>query len=129
MLGQLDFGLGVGRGIFATAYRLELGFFPQAGGVGCRFFHQSGGVFFRALADLGAGLACRGQNSGSLLAEKRGHDVFVEHAGGRHAPRLHGFEFTFEETLALLQPGQFGRHHPQEVANLGLVVSAAGNGE
>ena len=129
LFGQFNFCLGVGCGIFTTTHRLEFGFLAEARSIAGCFLHEAGGGLFGALADLGACLAGHRENPGGFFAEKRGDHFLVEHARRRHAPGLHGLEFTFEESLAFLEPGEFSRHHAQEVAHLGLVVAAARNGE
>ncbi len=129
LFGKFDFGFGICGCIVATAHRLEFGLFAQPGGVSRGFFDQAGGVFLGPLADLGARLAGSPEDTGGLFAEQGGHDLFVEHSGGGHPPCLHRLQFAFEEPLALLQTGELGRDHAQEVAHLGLVIATACDGE
>ena len=118
LLGHLDLGLGVGRRIGPAPSGLDLGLFAQALHLVGGFAQQAGGALLGSRLDLCCGLARGVQDARRLLAEHPGDELLVERHRRRRCAPLRGAQLAFEEALTLLQAGQLGRHHPQELTDL-----------
>ena len=123
LLGHRPFGLGVGQGVAAPARRFEVGLLALALGLLGGLAQQSRGAFLGLGADRGGALAGGGEDARRLLAEQLGHRVVVDHRLRRRA-LLGVAQLALEEALALLQAGQLGGDHAQEVTDLLLVEAA-----
>ena len=125
----MQLGFGVGGSILTAAGRLDFGLLAYALRlIGC-LAQQPGGAVLGAGLDLRSTLAGRVQDASSLLTEHAGDDFFVEHCGRSAAVAARRAQLALEEHLALLQAGEFGGNHSQQIANLGRLVPAPRRGE
>ena len=129
LLGHLQLRLGVGAGILTTTGRLDLGFLAQALRLVGGFAQHTRCAIFGAHLDLVRCLACGGENANSFLTQHACDKFFVQCDTGAGSVALRRAQLTLKELFALLQPRQFGCHHPQELAYFLGLVPAAGSGE
>ena len=125
LLGHRQLGFGIGGGVLATAGSFDLGFLAHPLGLVGGLAQHARRVLLGADLDLRGGLACGGEDARRLLAEQPGDDFFVECDVGVRVTALGRAQLALEELLPLLQPGQFGGDHAQEVAHIGLLEPLA----
>ena len=129
LLGHRQLGLGVGRRIGTAAGGLDFGLLAHPQRLVARLAQQARRVLFGLLADLGRCLACGAEHACGLLAEQTGERRVVEADVVEVGVGLGRAELTLEEPLTLLQATEFGGDHPQEIADLVLVVAAPARAE
>ena len=128
LLGHRQLGLGVGGGVAAPAGGLQLGLLADPPGLVAGLAQQLGGAVLGPAADRRAALAGGLQDARRLLAEQARRRLVVERQPSvDDRAGLGGAQLALEEPLALLQAGQLGGDHAQEVADL-LLVEAAPRG-
>ena len=130
LLGHRQLGLGVGGGIGAAPAGFQLGLLAHALSLLAGLAQQPRGPLLGLGPDRRRALARRLQDARRLLAEQAGGRVVVDdRTAVGDGDRLRRPQLALEEALALLQPGQLGGDHAQEVAHLLLVEPAPGRAE
>ena len=129
LLGQLQLGLHLAVEVGALTDGVEHRLLADAPclvlGVAQRPIRFLGGVG----PDLLRRLARDGEHPRGLLADERGDRLLVQRTGIGQTQRLLGLQLALEEPDPVVHPGELGRHHAEEVADLLLVVPAAHDAE
>ena len=120
---HFEFCFGIGRRVGAAPRRFDLGVLAQPCALFGGLAQQPRRALFGADLDLRCGIARHLQNARRFLAKHLRDELFIDR-GGRDGAALGDTQLALEVPLALLQAGQFGGHHAQKIANLGLVETA-----